>query len=303
MAETKNEGTQVVKKRRGVSNETVGTTRLKFNHTDAMPNGLFVAHLDDVAITKVDIKEDSAGMPSFRGIELPRLAFTFASNEDNVAKRKYQTLSFMPVESNVNTIVGGKEAWKIDRIFNYLKHILDVYVLHGQPMTPEMEAALSLGYDDTDENGEYVTVAPQVIVDAWKELFENFLQIFNTAKDGAPAWKTKDGKNIPIWIKLIRYVKAGTKGWTPVANGQLSFPTYPGEGVIEIFVANVAPSIKIDVVREQIKPMNIEKKQPNLAAPAGMGGGIDAGMMAGGPAAGGNDFSYGGFADMPEDIM
>jgi len=297
-------------RRRGITNETVGTTRLRFSHVDAKPNGLFVGHLDDVQITKVDIKEDSSGMPSFRGIELSRLVFTFASNEEDKTKRRYQTLSFFPVESNVNTIPGGKEEWKVTRIFNYLKHILDVYVLRGQPMTAEMEDALSLGFEDFDEQGEYVVVDPKTVADAWNKLFENFFNLFNTAKDGAPAWKTKDGKLIPIWIKLIRYIKAGQKGWVEVDRGNLSFPTYPGEGVIELFIQNTAPTIKLDATREAIKPMNIEKKRtPNLSIP-GMAGGVD--VTAGASPVMGSEMGMGNYGfgangadveDMPADIF
>ncbi len=297
-------------RRRGITNETVGTTRLRFSHVDAKPNGLFVGHLDDVQITKVDIKEDSAGMPSFRGIELSRLVFTFASNEEDKTKRRYQTLSFLPVESNVNTIPGGKEEWKVTRIFNYLKHILDVYVLHGVAMTAEMEDALSLNFEDFDENGEYVSIDPKVVADGWNKLFENFFNLFNTAKDGAPAWKTKDGKLIPIWIKLIRYIKAGQKGWVEVDRGNLSFPTYPGEGVIELFIQNNAPMIKLDATREAIKPMNIEKKKtPNLSIP-GMAGGVDMGGGAGsvvGSEMGMGNYGFGANGadvdDLPPDIF
>lgn len=293
-------------RRRGISNETVGTTRLRFNHTDAKPNGLFVGHLDDVQLTKVDIKEDSAGMPSFRGIELNRLVFTFASNDEDKSKRRYQTLSFLPVESNVNTIPGGKEEWKITRIFNYLKHILDVYVLKGQQMTPEMESALSLDFEDFDEQGEYSSVAPEIVAAGWNKLFANFFNLFNTAKDGAPAWKTKDGKFITVWIKLIRYVKAGQKGWVEVDRGNLSFPTYPGEGVIEVFVQNVAPTIKLDATREAIRPMNIEKKKtPNLQIPGVASvSGIDTGFVAQGSEMAG-PFGFGGESseDMPSDIF
>lgn len=298
-------------RRRGISNETVGTTRLRFSHTDAKANGLFVGHLDDVQITKVDIKDDSAGMPSFRGIELYRLVFTFASNEEDKAKRRYQTLSFLPVESNVNTIPGGKEEWKVTRIFNYLKHILDVYVLRGQSMTPEMEDALSLPFDDFDENGEYSAVDPKVVASGWNKLFENFFNLFNTAKDGAPAWKTKEGKPISVWIKLIRYIKSGKNGWTEVDRGNLAFPTYPGEGVIELFVQNTAPTIKLDATREAIKPMNIEKnKRPNLNIPGAGGVDMTAGMgNVGSEMAGMAGYGFGagsGLApdeDMPADIF
>lgn len=297
-------------RRRGITNETVGTTRLRFSHVDAKPNGLFVGHLDDVQITKVDIKEDSSGMPSFRGIELSRLVFTFASNEEDKTKRRYQTLSFLPVESNVNTIPGGKEEWKVTRIFNYLKHILDVYVLRGTQMTAEMEDALSLGFEDFDEQGEYVVVDPKTVAEAWNKLFENFFNLFNTAKEGAPAWKTKDGKLIPIWIKLIRYIKAGQKGWVEVDRGNLSFPTYPGEGVIELFIQNTAPTIKLDATREAIKPMNIEKKKtPNLSIP-GIAGGVDMGTSAGsivGSEMGMGNYGFGANGadvdDLPPDIF
>lgn len=298
-------------RRRGINNETVGTTRLRFSHVDAKPNGLFVGHLEDVQLTKVDIKEDSAGMPSFRGIELSRLVFTFASNDEDKAKRRYQTLSFLPVESNVNTIPGGKEEWKVTRIFNYLKHILDVYVLRGASMTAEMEDALALPFEDFDEQGEYVSVDPKVVAESWNKLFENFFNLFNTAKDGAPAWKTKDGKFIPIWIKLIRYIKAGQKGWVEVDRGNLSFPTYPGEGVIEVFVQNTPPTIKLDATREAIKPMNIEKKKtPNLTIPGGAGG-VDMGTGIGsvmGSEMGMGAYGFGGSGlapneDMPEDMF
>lgn len=298
-------------RRRGISNETQGTSRLRFSHTDAKPNGLFVGHLEDVQLTKVDIKEDSAGMPSFRGIELNRLVLTFASNDEDKAKRRYQTLSFMPVESNVNTIPGGKEEWKVTRIFNYLKHILDVYVLRGGAMTPDMENALTLDFEDFDENGEYCQIAPEAVAAGWNKLFANFFNLFFTAKEGAPAWKTKDGKFIPVWIKLIRYIKAGQKGWTEIDRGNLAFPTYPGEGVLEVYVQNTAPTIKLDATREAIRPMNIEKnKKPNLQIPGAPGGGVDMGAGFGGVqgsemGAGMAGYGFGGEAvdDMPADIF
>ena len=307
MPEVENSNVAKKVKRRGISNETVSTSRLKFSHTDAKPNGLFVAHLDDIQLTEVDMKDDSA-MVSFRGTKVSRLVITFASNEDDVNKRKYTYLNFMPVESNINTIPGGKEDWKVNRIFAYLKHILDVYVLHGREMSPDMENALTLDYDDTDEQGEYVSVPVEVVAEAWNKLFTNFVNIMNTAKDGKPAYKTADNKFIPVWIKLIRYTKTG-KGWSPIANGQLSFPTYVGEGVIEIFQSKALPVIKVDPVREAIKPMNVEpaKKAPNVAMP-GFGGGIAVPGMGSemGGDFGSSDFNEGGMPfeqDLPESIM
>lgn len=293
-----------VKMRRGVNNETRATSRLKFSHEDAKANGLFIGHLDDITLSNVDMADNSA-MVSFRGIPVKRLSIIFASNDESVNKRKYATLSFLPVESNVNTIPNGKEAWKVDHVLAYLKHLLDVFVLHGNPMPENMENLLSLDYEDFDENGEYLQVDAETVVNAWTKLFENFINIMNTAKQGKPAYKDANGKPISIWFKLLRYVK-NNKGWTPINNEQLGFPTFVGEGVFEIFVANVKPSIKLDVVREAIKPMEgIGRKKPNLNIP-GIGGGVvvtpalGVGSEMGGLGIGGG---VGDVEDMPEDLF
>ena len=106
-----------------------GTTRLKFSHEQAnSQNGLFLAHIESVTVGTAKIGEDTTGMPQFNGMEIPRLAILFASNEPEATKRRYITLSWSAQESTVNTIPGGKEAWKVDAILDYMKHILDVFV-------------------------------------------------------------------------------------------------------------------------------------------------------------------------------
>ena len=261
--------------RRGVGSAR-GTQRLKFSHQNASQNGLFIGHLANVEITTITIGQDTTGMPSFNGMELPRLALTFTSNEEEVSKRHFVTLSFTPVESNANTIPGAKEEWKINAIFDWLKHLLNVYVLKGRELTEDEEAALSLGYEDFDEDGQYVPVDPEEVVAAWRVLFENVENILNRGgKDDKPVYKTADNKIIVLWMKLLRYNKT-KKGWTPLNNGDLTFPTFVGEGCIEIFKQNTPPSIRLDAVKEAIVPMNVEKaKAPN------------AGGMMGGPAMGG----------------
>ena len=277
---TTQETTQTKKvNRRGVGTAR-GTTRLKFSHELAKQNGLFIAHLDSVTLSMIKIGEDTTGMPSFNGLEIPRITITFASNEEDAAKRHYISLSFNAVESNVNTIPGGKEEWKVNSVFDWFKHILNVYLLKGRELSEEEAAALSLNFEDFDEQGEYVSVEPEDVVAGWKVLFENFENIMNRGRDGQPIFKTKDGKNIPVWIKLIRYIKNNKKGWQPVNNGDLAFPAFVGEGCIEIFKQNTLPSIRFDAVKEAILPMNIEKpKAPNMPAP-----GMSAGMA---PAMGG----------------
>lgn len=269
--------------RRGVGTAR-GTTRLKFSHEMAKQNGLFIGHLDSVTISTITIGEDTTGMPSFNGLEIPRITIMFASNEEEVNKRHYVSLTFNAVESNVNTIPGGKEEWKVNSVFDWFKHILNVYLLKGRELNEEESEALSLPFEDFDEQGEYVAVEPEDVVAGWKVLFENFENIMNRGRDGQPIFKTKDGKNIPIWIKLVRYVKSNKKGWQPVNNGDLAFPSFVGEGCIEIFKQNTLPSIRFDAIKEAILPMNIEKpKAPNMPIP-GMSNNMGS-MMGGVPVA------------------
>lgn len=254
-----------------------GTTRLKFSHEHAnSANGLFLAHLDSVVVSTAKIGEDTTGMPSFNGMEIPRIAIVFASNEPEVNKRKYVTLSWNAVESTVNTIPGGKESWKVDSIFDYMKHILDAFVLKGQPISEELEEKLTLPFDDTDENGEFLPLETETIIAGWTTLFQNFAAILNEGSNGKPVYQDINGKAIPVWIKLLRFVKQG-KTWKPIRNGDLAFPAFVGQGVIELFNQNVPPSIRIDSVRETIKVLKIDdKKEPNMPGIGGL-------AIAGGP--------------------
>ena len=256
--------------RRGVASAR-GTARLKFSHELANRNGLFTGHLDSVTTSMIAIGEDKTGMPSFNGLEIPKIVFTFASNEPEANKRHYVTLQFTAVESNVETIPGGKEDWKVNSVFDWFKHILNVYVLNGRELNEEEAAALELSYTDFDENGEYVPVDANDVIAGWKTVFENFANILNEGNNGASYIKDKNGKDIPLWMKLIRYTKS-KKEWKAVNNGELAFPAFVGEGCIEKFVPNVLPSIRLNAIKEAIHPMNIEKpKTPNLGIAGGAG--------------------------------
>lgn len=247
-----------------------GTARLKFGNDQAKPNGLFLGHLEEVKYSTITIGEDKTGMPSFNGFEIPKLTLTFASNEEDPNKRHYVSKTFTAVESNVNTIPGGKEEWKVNSVFDWLKHVLNVYYLKGRELTDEEATALSLTFEDFDEQGEYVSVDTEIVINAWKVLFENFENIMNRGKDGKPVYHDKNNKFIPVWLKLLRYVKS-RKSWTPINNGDLSLPQFVGEGCIEIYQQNAIPSIKIDLVKETILIMNVEKpKIPNMPAVGGM---------------------------------
>lgn len=277
--QVENEVTTTVKKvnRRGLGSAR-GTNRLKFSHEQANRNGLFIGHLDSVVVSTIAIGEDTTGMPSFNGLNIPKITFTFASNEEDANKRHYQTLTFTAVESNANTIPGGNDDWKVNTVFDWLKHILNVYVLKGRELTEEEEAALSLPFEDFDENGEYVSIDPEVVIEGWKVLFENFENILNRGREGQPYYKTKDGKDISVWLKMIRYIKSRKGGWREVNNGELAFPTFVGEGCIEVYKQNTMPSIRINSIKEAIIPMKIESpKKPNMPTP-NMGSTVNPGI-------------------------
>ena len=288
--------------RRGIATAR-GTQRLKFSHTDAQKNGLFIAHLESVDVSTIKVGEESTGLPSFNGMELPKLRFVFASNEPIESKRKYVTLSFTPAESNAETIEGGKSAWKVTSIFDWLKHLFNVFILKGREFTDEEAAALSLDFVDFDEYGQYVPVDPEVVVAAWAKLFNNVADIFNTSKDGKPCYKTATNGILPVWIKLIRYNKTNKNGWTAIANGELAFPAFVGEGYVELQRPNELPTIRYNSVRECIMPMNIDSKKtakaPNLGVPGvpAIPGGVNLGSEMNG---GFNDFTSGVIDDMPD---
>lgn len=250
--------------RRGIGTAR-GVARKKFSHEDAnRKNGLFIGHLEDVNVSMIKIGEETKGMPSFNGMEIPRIAFTFASNEENPTARKYTTLSFTAVESNVDTIPGGSKVWTVDSIFNWFKHIHETY-FKGRELTDEEVAALTLPFEDYDEEGHYVSVEPEVVANGWKSVFEGFANIMNTGRDGNPIYNTSDGKFITIWMKMLRCTKS-KKGWTNINNGALVLPTFIGEGCIELYKQNVAPSIRIDAIRESIIPQvkEVAPKAPTV---------------------------------------
>lgn len=275
-----------VKKTKGRGIGTAkGTSRLKFTHENAVPNkGLFQAHIDNVVVGTAKIGEDTTGMPQFNGMEIPRLVITFASNEADATKRHYVSLSWTAQESNIDTIPGGNSAWKIDSIFDYMKHIVDVLVLKGKEITPEIEEALTLPFDDTTEDGEYIPLEAETIIAGWTTLFQNFAKLLNEGKNGKPVYQDNNGKPYPLWIKLLRYTKV-KNNWKPVvSNEDLAFPTFVGEGVIETLVEGVEPTIHINATKEAIRPMSDKvRKEPNMpgtggpAIPSMYGGGMDMG--------------------------
>ena len=286
-AATVNAQTVAKKVRRGVSNKTQAVAQLKFHEKDAAQNGLFVGHLEEV---RVDWS-NNADAKSFTGMSIPRLTFHFASNHANASEKRHVYQTLFPVESNVNTIPGGSEDWRVNNVFNWIKHILDVFYLKGREMTETEEDALSLTFEDFDENGEYVSVEVEDVIAGYRAIFENAAAMLNGSfelADGEtakPVYKTSDGKFIPCWLKLLRHKKR--KGdWINVgANGDLAFDGFIGNGVVELLKKDCPPTVlRLDLAKESITPKET-KKTPTIGAP-GMGAPAMGGVMAGAPSMG-----------------
>ena len=269
--------------RRGINNSRHAVNRLKFHEKDAASNGLFVAHLDSVSVDW----SVNAEAKAFTGLRVPRLTFTFASNHTNVNERRYIVKTLFPVESNVDTIPDGKDAWQVDNVLNWAKHILDVLYFKGREMTPEEEDALTLTFEDftEDENGniQYVAIEPQDVIDGYRHVFENVAAMINgtfNLADGEtakPCYKDANGNPISLWIKLLRAVRNRKGDWTNVdKGGELSFTGFVGSGAIEVVKGNNPPAIlRIDAAKESITPKQVNKT-PSVGVPQmpGMGAGI-----------------------------
>lgn len=289
--------------RRGISNQTKATSQLRFHEKDAANNGLFIGHLEEV---RVDWSTNSDGK-QFTGESVPRLTFHFASNHVNASEQRhvYQTLN--PIESNVNTIPGGSEDWKVNNVFNWIKHVLDIYYLKGRELREEEEEALALPFEDFDDNGDYVVVEQSDVIAGYAFIFNNAAAMLNGSfKDLAdgetpkPCYKTADGKVIPTWIKLLRHKKVKNQWRNINQNGELGFDTFIGNGVIELVKKDQMPSVlRIDLAKESITPKEV-KQAPSIGAPGmtpNMGG-----VMANPNISMGDAMNMGAFADAGDDM-
>ena len=291
----------VKKVRRGVSNETKATAQLRFHEKDAAPNGLFMAHLHNVSVewsTNADGKQ-------FTGEKVPRLQIEFASNAADPNEMRHVYQSLFPVESNVNTIPGGSEEWKVNQVLNWIKHILDVYYLRGRKLTEAEEDALSLPFMDFDEDGNFVALDVKEILSGYAQLFNNVVAMMNgqfNLADGEtakPCYRDENGRFIRCWIKLLRHkkVKGEWKNITP--NGDLGFDTFIGTGCIELAPnPNSQPkTLSVDSSKESITPKEV-KKAPTIPGMAAAEGGVMAAMPGMGGVAAGNAYNEAA-EDMP----
>lgn len=273
------------KRRRGISNETRTTSRKKFSHKDAINNiWLFVGNLH-ARVAWVTMKEESNMRPAFAGKAVPQLIIEATSLHTNPVDVRVASKTFWAYESNVDYIPGGSKEKFINMDFAWIKHFLDVVVFKGREMTDEESEMLELGYVDYDDNGQYEPVEVEDVIKAWGVLFDNVVKLVETGgENGKSALLDKAGNQRQFWFRLNRYYK--NKGdWAfsgqGSEEGDLVFPNIVGQGIFEekfMIDANHfrEPSLLFDFTKERIAPMegvqSKQKKAPNLAAAAGIGG-------------------------------
>lgn len=290
------------KVRRGISNATKAVSQLRFHEKDAAQNGLFLGHLEEVKVDLAVAKENT----SFAGLKMPYLTFHFASQHTKPEEQRHYYHTVFPVESNVATIPGGTDEWRVNSLFSFIKHMLDVLYLRGRQLTEAEEDALTLPFCDYDEEGNYVMVEPQEVLDGYGAMFANIVNMFNggfncaygeTAK---PCYKDANGKPLVIWMKLLRHKKT-KKGWVNAGNnGELAFDSFVGAGCIELFKGQgTMPSVlRIDPSKESITPKET-KKEPTIGGQAMMGGAVMPGAMPTGMPMDTGAFAAAGSEDMP----
>lgn len=266
---------ELKKKKRGITDETRVTAVRKFHEKDAAPCGLFIGALSEV---KCEWSINAEGK-QFGGMNCPRLSFYFVSNHA-VDEQRHVNITLFPVESNVETIIGGKNEWQVNNLFGMIKYLLNFYYLKGRKLTEEEENLLCLPFEDIDDDGAYVPLDQQEVLNGYGTLFQNVASIFEGKlglKDGEtpkPIYKDQNGNLKKVWMKLLRHKKI--KGnWTNVGqDGELAFEKniFSSTGFLEEFKQDKPQptSIRLDMSKESIVPQDI-KKAPN----------IDLGMMEG----------------------
>lgn len=260
----------------GVTNTTFTVTRKKFSEANAASNKLFITQLEDVEVNWSEVKDGDTSTSPFRGLKMPRLTFRFASNH-NDDRKCYVDKTLFPIDFNASTIPGGDKEGMIENIFSWIKYIIDIY-RNKKPYTDKESQALTFSFE-VEDVADLILIDKQDLLNEYGKIFNNAAAILNGSfeltegQTPKPIYKTIDGKAIPVWTKLIRCIKT-KQGWFNVnPNGDLGFPTFLGEGVLEKVHGNNPPEIiRFDVVKESITPQ--ENKKPTIGGFQQMPGAI-----------------------------
>ena len=132
-----------------------------------------------------------------------------------------------------------------ESMWDRIKHIHDAF-----SAAPNYKAIESL--PSINEHGEAAKRVEQ-----FTKFFQAIADAFNEGKGGKPIFVDAEGKTLPLWMKLIAEYKEGK--W-------LQFPTFVGEGFIELYKPGVPPTIEVKPGESVVLRVKGEKKGTTAAA-------------------------------------
>lgn len=297
--ETAEERAERIAAQLGYGSRVIGSSRIPFNEQDADRNiGLFLAQIDSVEVTSATYNDgdDKAKVSPFAGHKVPRIAITWSNGNADKSKAKYYTHSFNAVPSDVNTFLGGKEAWKVRIIYQHLVHYLETYLMKAKGLPPiEVADAITGRIQDsifpvingkTDYNGTpvYNLVPVEDVLEDYRRRFQAFADVMNYGVDekgfirsaddpqAKPLYQDANGKGIRTWILLLRSYKSnGT--WKTTSDNQLGIPNFIRSGIMEIEVPGKAPVLHLDKATMSLSAIETPKAvRPNAMPPIGGAG-------------------------------
>lgn len=200
------------------------TARLKFKPDATVDNGLCRGTLINVEVTEAEVKSDSEWI--FAGMTVPTLNFRFQNIPSKVDNHeRFYTQRETIIANNMEEKV---EDNLYDAMFKRITHIYNAF-----SKSPNFRKLTELTVDCDRKS------SPEEVIKAFKAFFEKVAKEFNgDGKKTNPVYKDKDGKFIPVWMKLIANYPE---------HRAYVFPNFVGEGFIEPIISGVSPSIEIKV--------------------------------------------------------
>ena len=241
----------------GIRKDTRGASALKFKPSMDVNDGLCLGYLKEITIGKAEYKDNQKGdYAEFAGKSVPTLNFVFEGMPEGKGHNAPVYIhSFKPMP-----IVPGKYGWFYDSMFQTLKHFIDVYTLDN--FLDAYEDLLCLEVDPE------TPMEFEELVAAYDSFFQGVVTVFNGNGADLPCiYRNGKGEGILVWMKLLLYYNG-----KEVNNGSYGFSGYPGEGLIELYVPDAKPSLRIIIEKgESIIPKAKTSNAPAAPAPTSAG--------------------------------
>lgn len=142
-----------------------------------------------------------------------------------------------------------------DQMWARIKHQHDVY--SKLPNYAKFSEAVAKAGTALYTNGSNPKKTTESTIKAFAEFFTAVAAAFTVGANNKPVYKDAKGESAPVWLKLL--ADYSTQKF-------LTFPTFVGDGFIELYKANVEPAISIKATESII--LSGGKGTPGAAAPA-----------------------------------